>query len=361
MPCWQSGSVMRAWTSWLTSSSGTSLPDLIRALLISPMGSPASIWRRSISPVEMCGPVMQCWRNSLACVPLPEPGGPKRMMAGGCNRLHGSAAATPDPSRARRKAFVMAHDKLRLNLVDGVHRHADDNEQCGAAEIEIHAETIEQPAREMGVNEVANKGKRLQLNPLNHDLRNDGQHSQVEAADDSDLRKNLVHVLGRVFPRPDTRDKAAVFAHVVSGFIRVEDDGDVEEAEEENQGDIDQVIEGARAAEAAEHVAQPDAVFGGGKLQDGLRNGQQRGRKDDRDHASGVHFQGQMSGLTAHHTAANDAFGILHGDAAFAAFDQYDKRDDGHHDGQDRHHLEHRPLVGDKGVLVDAYGGAGQA
>ena len=34
----------------------------------------------------------------------------------------------------------MAHNQLRLDLIHRVHRYADDDQQAGAAEVEIHAD-----------------------------------------------------------------------------------------------------------------------------------------------------------------------------------------------------------------------------
>ena len=50
-----------------------------------------------------------------------------------------------------------------------------------------------------------------------------------------DLRQDLVHVLGGVLAGPDARNESAVLPHVVGRFVRIEDDRDVEEAEEDDQ------------------------------------------------------------------------------------------------------------------------------
>ena len=59
-----------------------------------------------------------------------------------------------------------------------------------------------------------------------------------------------------------------------------------------------------------------------------------------------------MRGLPAHHSPADDALGVLHGNAALTALDQHNERYDCHHHHQDDHHLQHRPLMSDKGVGV---------
>ena len=77
--------------------------------------------------------------------------------------LHCSAAA--NPARARGKAFIVAHNQLRLNLVDRIHGDAHHDQQRGAAEVEVDAQSVQQPAREMRVDKVADKRQMLQLDP----------------------------------------------------------------------------------------------------------------------------------------------------------------------------------------------------
>ena len=78
------------------------------------------------------------------------------------HRLHAAAAAA-NPARTRRKAFVVAHDQLRFNLVDGIHRHADHDQQRRAAEVEVDPQTVQQPAREILIDPVADQRQTLQL------------------------------------------------------------------------------------------------------------------------------------------------------------------------------------------------------
>src|ERR1700741_4405998 len=96
----------------------------------------------------------------LACVPLPAPGGPRR-MTGSMVRTFASAielatsadfclpkrpppgclrqlqrgtrrelpAPAPDPSATGSKPIVMAHNELRFNLRNGIHGYAHYDEQ----------------------------------------------------------------------------------------------------------------------------------------------------------------------------------------------------------------------------------------
>ena len=55
--------------------------------------------------------------------------------------------------------------------------------------------------------------------------------------------------------------------------------------------------------------------------------------EDDRHDAAGVDLERKVGGLAAHHLAADDALGVLHGDAALGALDEDDEGDDGDHAG----------------------------
>mmetsp|Transcript_28219 Transcript_28219/g.62996 ORF Transcript_28219/g.62996 Transcript_28219/m.62996 type:complete len:221 (+) Transcript_28219:481-1143(+) len=78
-PFLQSASWMRSLMMPTTTSSPTSLPAFMSALALSPMAVLAPTAARSMSPVESCGMFSS---SSIfgPCVPLPAPGGPKRIM-----------------------------------------------------------------------------------------------------------------------------------------------------------------------------------------------------------------------------------------------------------------------------------------
>src|SRR6185295_5658708 len=123
----------------------------------------ASARERKMSPVEICGrPIRSC--SKRACVPLPAPGAPINTMIAamatsdelqvtGRNNLSPvtrhlsliSRSAPAQPSSAAKKAFVVTHYKLRFNLCNGVHGHADENQKTGTAEIKLVAHAIRDP------------------------------------------------------------------------------------------------------------------------------------------------------------------------------------------------------------------------
>src|SRR5882762_10494094 len=61
-----------------------------------------------------------------------------------------SSPPPPDPS-ALHESVVMTHHQLRLDLLDGVHGHADHDQQRGAAEVEVEAHAGSHPYRKEAV------------------------------------------------------------------------------------------------------------------------------------------------------------------------------------------------------------------
>src|SRR5262249_25552663 len=96
-----------------------SSPRSSTALSSSAAGVSSSRISRSMSPVAMCGiPYIALIRR--ACVPLPQPCGPRTRMF--------MLVLLPE------EAFVVAHDHLRFHLAHRLERDADDDENRGAAE-----------------------------------------------------------------------------------------------------------------------------------------------------------------------------------------------------------------------------------
>jgi hypothetical protein len=50
----------------------------------------------------------------------------------------------------------------------------------------------------------------------------------------------------------NTRDKSAVLTHVISNFLRIENNRHIEEAEEHNQRDVERLVEGASVGDRAQ-------------------------------------------------------------------------------------------------------------
>src|SRR6185369_17284740 len=137
---------------------------------------PATAWR-NIAPVEIAG-IPSRSASSAACVPLPAPGAPKSSRRRAV-RVSGSPATDPPPLH---EAFVVAHHQLTLDLLQEVHRHADDDEQRGAAEVEVDAEALGDERRQEGIERRADAGDGLDLDAGEQELGKDGDRRQVERA-----------------------------------------------------------------------------------------------------------------------------------------------------------------------------------
>ncbi len=64
------------------------------------------------------------------------------------NDLHlvpGPLPAPPADASALHESVVMPHDQLRLDLLDGIHGHADHDEQRRATEVELEAHPLRDP------------------------------------------------------------------------------------------------------------------------------------------------------------------------------------------------------------------------
>src|SRR6266568_7288294 len=147
-----SGRASRSFTISLVMSSVTSPPASMIAWTFLPIGVPRALWSRNMSPVETWG-TLSSEDRSFACVPLPAPGGPRRIriMAlssaraaarrPAASRVRDLAGRDPPPADARAaragEALVVAGDEVAFDLLHGVERHADDDEERGPAEVEL--------------------------------------------------------------------------------------------------------------------------------------------------------------------------------------------------------------------------------
>src|SRR5208282_6369466 len=141
-------------------------------------------------------------------------------------RCHLPGPPSADASTARRKAFVVAHDELRFHLVNGIHGNADHDQQRGAAEVEVEAEAVRNPERQV-LEESSDEREVVQMNTADEQLRNDGDNDQVESAHQRDARQDVVDEVRSTLAGTNAGDKSAVLAHVVGNVVGTEDDGDV--------------------------------------------------------------------------------------------------------------------------------------
>src|SRR5215470_17854606 len=112
-----------------------------------------------MSPVDRCGTENRR-ASSFAWVPFPAPGGPRKITARSsfsCGRMSEVTPSSPSDYRTLApaadpafpcKSFIVAHNQLRFQLLDGVHSDTDNDQQRRTAEIKVHAQTVQNPLRE---------------------------------------------------------------------------------------------------------------------------------------------------------------------------------------------------------------------
>ena len=110
---------------------------------------------------------------------------------------------------------------MRLDLADQVETDADDDEQGRSAEVERHVELLGQ------------------------DHGHEADRGNVDRADRGDAREHVVDELGRALAGPDAGMNPARLLDVVRDVDRIDHDRRVEEAEEDDQRDVDEVVEEA--------------------------------------------------------------------------------------------------------------------
>src|SRR5437667_836200 len=232
-PLRQSFPSRRSWMMPMSSSSGTRLPFSMRGPTCRPRSVPAAMASRSMSPVETRGTLPHAARRA-AWVPLPAPGGPRKITRSrGAGRTSGLASTTDPPALAgAAEAVVVPHDELGLDLGHGVHGHPHDDEQRRAAEVEVQVQALGDPPQvvlvQEGVEGRADDGDRGDLDPRDQELGQDGHQGQVDRAPEGDAAEDVVQVFGGALARPDAGDEPAVLPHVLRHVVGVEDDGGVE-------------------------------------------------------------------------------------------------------------------------------------
>src|ERR1700722_16162500 len=147
--------------------------------------------------------------RALAWVPLPTPGAPRRRTGPGrkffsagavlCSEtvdvVNGlsslPALAATDAATLGREAVVVAHDELRFDLLDSVHGDADDDEQAGAAEVEVDAEAVGHPGRQ-AIKDRSDEPEMVEVDSADEEGRNNSDDDEVDCANEGDAGEHIV-------------------------------------------------------------------------------------------------------------------------------------------------------------------------
>src|SRR5256714_11190176 len=238
-----SGSRSRSRTICTTTWSGTSSPSCMYALASRPRGVSPLTFSRKMSPVPIRSASKRSARR-YACVPFPAPGGPRST----------SLMALPE------ETLVVAHQELRLELLHGLERHPDRDEDRRPAEREL-----------------------LDVPRVQHDVGDQRDGREEQRAGQRDAYEDVVQVVRGGPAWTDPRNEPSVLPDVVGRVHRVERDRRVEVGEEDDEEAVDEHVQHAPRPELVLHeVLQARPVDGGGEQ---LREVQDRDREDDGDDA----------------------------------------------------------------------------
>src|SRR5271156_315325 len=169
------------------------------------------------------------------------------------------ALASANATALGSEAIVVAHDELRFDLIDGIHGNADDDEQRGAAEVEVDAETLGHPGGK-AVKDAAHEEEVVEVDSADEELRNDGDDDEIEGADQRDAGEHVVDEVGGALAGADAGDEATVLAHVVGDVVGTEDDGDVEVGEEDDGGEVKDDVPRFAGCDVAEDGTEEGGV-----------------------------------------------------------------------------------------------------
>src|SRR5213594_2537517 len=229
------------------------------------------------------------------------------------DRLFLRSSAPSGPFTAPHEALVLAHQELRLDLVNKVQRDTHDDQDSRPT----------QKVRDVPVDFQSSS------NHLGYE-RDKAEESRARERDPFD---HLLKVLRGELAGTNARDEAAVLLHVPRDLNRVEHEGGPKVSEEEDHADKGyDVKEVATMESRRQHLEklEEDVVAGpGGKpVQEGCWNDDQGLCEDDRQDAGGIDLHRHVLPLAAIHTTALDGPLLLDGNPPLPFGDEDNSRDD---------------------------------
>src|SRR5690606_23238269 len=233
-------------------------------------------------------------------------------------------AATRDP-RLPHEAVVITHHKLRFKLAHGVDDHTNDDDQTGAGQ---HQRRITGNTAHRFV------GEQQAVDEVDH-ARRDGDDAQEKRANQRDAPGHAQNIILRALAGADAGDEAAVALQVLGQILVRDHHVRIEERETNNQQEESQPVakplllaEGLRDRVAQRPLRE--------QADDQSREGDDRLRENERDHADRVDLQRNVRAGAAILPATTHALAILNRNAAHAFLND-DNTNDADHRDQDEH------------------------
>src|ERR1700735_4390978 len=195
-----------------------------------------------------------------------------------------SLIATAPHSALANKSIVIAHDELGFELLHRVHGYTDDNQQRSAAKIELHIQPVENKAPHMLIEPIAYQPQVLQVNAGDHPFRQQTNDGQINSAHKRQARQNAIYIFRCVPSRTNSGYKPAILAHVVRKLRRIKNDAHVKKCEKDDERHINQGVERLAPLDRIRQLSKKRRLALKEQSQS-LRKGQQRTRKNRRNHA----------------------------------------------------------------------------
>ena len=177
----------------------------------------------------------------------------------------------------------------------------------------------------------------LDAGDVSDEVRKDCNECQENGAGQCDSGQYLIYIHHGGLSGADAGDEAAVFLHVICQVLDIHGNGGIEIGEDKNEETVaDGIWPGAPSKEITDGLdpAYVDELCqGNGKHENG-------GCEDDGDDTGLVHFQRQVGGMAAIHSASDHTLGVLDRDSSLSFIHFDDHEDHGKGDDQEQEKLE---------------------
>src|SRR6266568_371081 len=252
-------------------------------------------------------------------------------------------SASSDATTFWSKSFIVAHDELRLDLVDRIHSHANDDQKRGAAKVKVDVETVQYPVRQSIEERAAHPDRQIvEVNTCNHPFWDQRNDDQVKRAYQGNTGEHIVDVVAGANSGTNARNKPTILLHVVADVFWIKDNRHIEVSKKEDTDRIQERVQrfapSQSLAESRKERTKVAVVLQ--RISNGLRKRQHGAGENDRHNAARVDAQRKVSGLSAHYLAPHNPLGVLHWNPPLRAFDKDDKRNHHDHDRQQQNNAD---------------------
>ena len=155
----------------------------------------------------------------------------------------------------------MTHYQLRLDLIHGIHRDTDDNQQGSTAKVERDAQAVGKPCRKALEEISQHAGQVVQVDAADHPLRNDRDNAEIDASHQREPGKDAIHIFLRALAGTNAGNKPTISPHIVGHPGRIKDDRDVEISEKDDADNVQKLVQRLAATQLIENPRKSTGVL----------------------------------------------------------------------------------------------------